>query len=377
MSGYYELWLTDDYGVRLKNLNSYLSFSASKVDLGMGKINIDLPQSFDLSLFNTNKLDRMVQVWRAPNGGKLSLWNVYFIRKWNFKMSGNSEEITISGPDIKDLLRRRIVAAYAGTEHGVGVDFADNIMKSVVRNSMLNSIAPLPSAGTRAWANLSVQGDTSLGPEITKEFSFDVLMSGSAGGVLPSLSKAAKAAGTEVFFDIIPNVVTSNSINFLFITKTGQPGQDVSDTVVFSQESGNLKEPELEIDYTEEENYIYAGGQGEGTERSIQQVYDATRYGLSQWNRCEGFADVSSVKTADAIREAGRNRLEEFRPKIYFSGIPVDTAGTRFGRDWNWGDKVTAKYRNYQFLSIIRSVVISVDSDGAESIQTRLEYSNE
>ena len=143
--------------------------------------------------------------------------------------------------------------------------------------------------------------------------------------------------------------------------------------MVFDQARGNLQTPSLEYDYTEEVNYVYSGGQGEESDRNIQQVYDSTRYGVSQWNRCEAFTDARNEEEDDGVREAGRAALEEGRPRQRFSGVPIDTAATRFGKDWNWGDKVRARYRDEEFDAIIWAVSISRDDSG-ETIQARLDY---
>ncbi len=169
-------------------------------------------------------------------------------------------------------------------------------------------------------------------------------------------------------------MVSSTSISFEFRTYTGQPGQDVSDRVVFAQESGNLGNPFLEYDYSTEVNYVYAGGQGEGEARNVQQVYDAARYGASHWNRSEGFADARNATTDAAVTAAGRALLEQGRPVRRFGGDPIDTQGTRFGVHWNYGDKVRAVYCDEEFDAIVRAVVIQVGDDGSEDVQARLEY---
>jgi hypothetical protein len=315
----------------------------------------------------------MIQIWRQPTGGRLKLWRVYFLRRWIFETLGSDDIVTIAGPDVNDLLRRRIVAAYSGSAQASKTDYADDMMKEIVTESIADGVAPTPTAGTRVWSDLSITSDVSLGPTITKSFPFKQLLNKSGQGVLPALAKAAKEAGTEVFFDIVSDVISSNSISFKFVTAINQPGQDVSDQVVFSQDSGNLRDPSLEYDYTEEANYVYAGGQNEGANRNVQQVYDSDRYSASQWARCEGFADARDQTTNNGVREAGRDELNNGRPRIRFRGSPIDTAGTRFGIDWDYGYKVQAKYVNIQFDSIVRAASLSV-VDGEETIETRLDF---
>jgi hypothetical protein len=371
VAGSYELWLTDDRGVRIAQLDNILWFSATRHISRTATFVGGLPTSFDTNLLQP---DRMIQVWRAPEGGRLSLWRAYFVRKWRFETRGAQQTLTVTGVGPNDLLRRRIVAAFSASAQAAKTDFADDMMKEIVTEALADGVVPVPTAGTRVWADLSVAADLSNGPTLTKAFPFDRLLLPSGGGAIASIAKASREAGTEVFFDIVTNTVSSSSITFQFRTYTGQPGQDVSDRVVFDQERGNLQNPFLEFDYTQEANYIYGAGQGIGAARAIQQVSDAARYNASQWNRCEEFADARNQAAANGVREAARAVLEAGRPRRRFGGTPISTAGTRFGVDWNFGDRVTARYRGQEFIMIIRTVAVSVDDRGRERIDSRLDF---
>jgi hypothetical protein len=373
MAGTYELWLTNDYGLRLALLDDVIWFSAGREVNRIGAFSCGMPSTFDVDLVNP---DWMVQVWRGSEGGRPKLWRAYFLRRWRFAHTKDgAETITLFGVDSNDLLRRRIVAAYTGVAQASKTDFADDMLKEIVTEALADGVAPVPTAGTRVWGDLSVAADTSDGPTLTKAFAFDKLLWPSGAGVFGAIAKAAREAGTEVFFDVAPNTVASDSINFEFRTYTGQPGLDATAAgVLFSQEKGNLSKPYLEYDYRHEENYIYAGGQGTGVGRTVQQVYDTARYGVSQWNRCEGFADARNQAAANGVREAGRARLEAGRPSRRFGARLLDTSSARFGRDWDYGYKVRAKYRDIEFDTIVRSVVLSMDSDGAETVDARSEY---
>lgn len=371
MAGNYELWFCNDSGVRIAQIDYALGFSASRIVNGIGRCTVQLPNTFDTRLLVP---DRMIQVWRAPVGGKLSLWRTYFLRRWQFLTLSDGEVIMIYGACQNELLTRRAVIAYSGSAQASKTDYADDMMKEIVTEALADGVAPTPDAGTRAWTDLTVAADLSQGPSLTDSFPYEQLLTQAGSGVLADIAKAAKVAGNEVFFDVALNIVTSNSINFQFLTKIGQPGADLTDRVVFDQERGNLKTPTLDFDYEDEINYVYGAGQGEGAARVIEQVYDADRYGVSKWNRRETVRDARNQTDANGVREAARAELTDGRPKLRFSGIPVDTEGTRFGIDWNVGDKVTAIYRGYKFASIIRAVSVAVDDSGEESISARFDY---
>ena len=370
-SGEYEIWFTTDEGVRLQPLQPTY-FNATRRVNRIGYFTMGLPVTLDPALL---KRDYMVQIWRAPAGGRLGLWRVYFLRGWRREHVGSQERLTIWGPDCNDLLRRRIVAHYAASSNATATAVeADDLMKDIVADAIADGTNPSPTAGTRVWSDLSVAGDLTDGPTLTKDFAWKPLLTDAGGGVLSQLADAAREAGTEVFFDIVPDSVSATSITFQFRTYTGQPGQDVTSSVVFSQEDKNLLDPYMEYDYGDELTYVYAGGQGEEDEREIQQVYDAARYGASKWNRCEGFADARDQETANGVREAGRAKLQENRGVVRAGGVPVDTEGTRFGLHWNHGDKVRVRYGRDEFDAIVRATVLRVNQHGEETIDARLDH---
>jgi len=112
MAGTYEIYLTDDRGLRLALLDYALPFSTTRDTNAIAHCTVNVPASFDENLI---RLDYGLQIWRKPPSGVMSLWRPYFLRKWRFDTTADGEEIiTLTGVDCNDLLRRRIVAAYAG-----------------------------------------------------------------------------------------------------------------------------------------------------------------------------------------------------------------------------------------------------------------------
>lgn len=368
MAGTFELILTTDLGFPVAELSTGLGLSASKVVNGIGEFTWIAPPSFDRTIV---KPDQMLQVWYEPFGGIRVLWNTYFLRRFRYVGKG----FEFGGPDINGLLWRRIVAAYTGSSQAKKSAMeADDMMKEVVSESLEDTAEPTPTFGTRAWANLTVQAANSLGPVISKSFPFDKLLTFDGGGVLPILARAAAQAGTETFFAIQPLVVGSDSITFEFRTFINYPGNDVSDTVIFDQDSGNLLTPELEYDYSREENYIYATGQGIQENRDVQQVWDAARIGQSIWGRMEGEADSRNQDNPDSVTASGNDKLWDGRPKIRFTGGLMDTEGTTFVKHWDVGDLITVNFPPIQLQSIVRAATLSVDSDGKVSVDSRVDF---
>lgn len=366
MAGTYEIWLTTDTGSRLLLLDDLLAAFFTRVANGIAPFMLRLPASFDTKLL---RRDRMIQCWRKPRGGRLSLFRAYFIRWWNFRRQGTDLVIEVRGRCVNDLLRRRHVINYAGTAGSDKTDFADDLMKEIADEQMVtDSSDPVAGFGSRTVPDFSIQVDLSDGSTLTQAFAWRRVSE-----LLADIGRSSRAPTPEVFFDVVVSDV-GPPITLQFRTRIDQPGLDRTADVVFDEARGNLVGPSYTFDALDEENYVYGGGQGTGTDRNVQQVWDAARVNASRYNRCEGFAFGAFANSDDAVREAARERLENGQPREIFTGRPVDTEGTRFGRDWNWGDKVTARFLGQEYEPIIRKLTIYLDQSGKEHIDTRLEY---
>lgn len=370
MAGRYEFWLTSDEGVpyasrRETLLDNILSGTFQRVDNGVGRFAARFPASFDTSLI---KPDRMLQVWRAPEGGRLSLWRAYFIRWWRFARIGAELQIELRGVDVNDLLRRRHVINYEDTYYATRIDQADDLMKFIVTNNMVTDNSdPATTFGSRIVPNFSVQGDTSSGPILYKQFSFVKVLD-----LVQQIQRDSRNAGTEIFWQI-KEVDVGPPLLLEFQTKTGQPGADRT-SIVFDEARGNLEAATETNDWLDEENYIYGGGQAVGGFRVIEQVYDFERYIISRYGRSEGFAYAAPTASISVAQSAARDHLVKHRGLRTFEGRAVDTAGTTFGRDWHWGDRVTARFLGRDHPAIIRQTILSIGGNGRETVDAPLEY---
>ncbi len=363
----YQLVLSNATGNRLALLEETLGFRYVRVVNGIGAWSVTLPSSFDRSLF---MVDARAEFWRSGGGDlPLQLEMVGLLRHPQYPTGENGLlSNIIAGPDVNDLLRRRRVAWPAGSQQAQKTDQIDDMMKAIVRENLAWA------AGTGRDLSafpLSVQADTRLGPSTTKDFAWRKVLD-----VLGELADEAAAQGTPVYFDIVPTSPTT----FEFQTFVNQRGMDRSMTsanpVVVGAEFGTLETPSYEINYSQEENYIYGGGKGEGSERLVRQVSDTLRVGASPWNRCEGFADARNAETTAAIDAAANAALQAGRPKRKFAGNLIDTPGCRYGIEWGFGDKVTATYLGRQFTAIVKAVTVSVDGNGKETVSARLEVTS-
>jgi len=374
----YELWMTNSKGVRLSAgpLNHSLGFTCSKVANNVGRLEMRLPVNFSRDLIIPDST--MVQVWRTPPGGASSLWNTYNIDGFEFSHSGSIEKIEIYGADMMDILRRRIVAYLSNSaHHGVKTaDEADDIMKDLINENYIDPLYTedlIPDPDRDVSDYLSIAADLAAGVIITGEWAWgDILRR------LIIISNMSRQGGTEVFFDIVPDVIGSNSMTWKFITKTGQPGADLTsgaNQVVFSQERKNMINPSYSEDWADSVNYAYAAGRGIDSAKIFRRASDSAREKRGIWARRESLVHaMNQGNDADAIQDVANSAIDENRPVIRFTAEPISLPGSRFGVDWNWGDKVISKYLNFEFETIIRAVQIIVTPDGGERVRSVLDW---
>lgn len=366
----YELWYLNDIGNRLSYISDVVSFEYARVlgDVGIGSFTFP----YRRQLHTAATPDRRIAVYRQPLGGTLGLESVFMLRQFELSTSEQGQyQLIATGYDLNELLNRRIIAYYAGSAQANMTGTADDIMREIVRDNLVDNAdyagTPSPARDIDSYG-FSVEANTSAGPTITKGFSWRNVLT-----VLQDLQADSRAQGTEVFWGVIPTSETTMQFR-AWISGRDRTTTSGTNPIVFSLEWGNLASPRLVDDYGAEQNYIYAGGQGEESARIIQTASDTTRMNTSRLNRREGFAFSSGDTTAAVLTDA-RNDLERNRPTTRLYGDLLDTPLTPYGGldGWNLGDRVTVNYGNRQFDVTIRGVYVSVSPDGNETIRSKIE----
>jgi hypothetical protein len=351
------IWLAQDDGMRLALLDDVTRFHYVKAINGVGSFYISLPAG---RIDDLLRVDRMIQFWpKKADGYQFDFLG--FLRLWGWRTTDQGITIVrLIGPCQNDLLRRRRVAYAAGSSQAgvTGSTLVDDGMKDIFNENFLSG-----ATGARNIASLgvTVAPDLGAGPNLDKRFAWRRVIN-----VLQDLNAASRAAGTEVYFYLtVSGLDERGRPSFDFRTYTGQPGQDRTwgnhdDPIIVGLDYGNLQSPDLENDWRETENHIYAGGQGEESDRNIQEVSDSGRIAESAWNRCEGFADARNEETDAEVQAAGYARLGEYQPSARFTGYLLSTEQTPYG-SWELGDRVTVIYQGQRIDGVIRRVEVQGD----------------
>ena len=366
MSASYEIWLSWNDGIRMALLDVVTEFSYSIVMHNIGVCTLELPSTFDRTSLHH---DMRIEVWRRPEDGTLALERVYLIRRLIDVMDKNGvRSVKIVGLDGNSLLKRRIINFNEGNGECTGEWNADAWAWWLVHT---NLGAAAYDVDRRMPADF-YETDTyeEFGPLVTISFARRNLLA-----ACQELAEMAESTGEPIYWHMIDFSPTK----WQFRTYVGQPGVDHSypngvGVVMLSPELGNLSEPTLDENLTDEVNMVIAGGKGEGEDRMVDYAYDTERLNRSPYGLCEGFVNATSgEETWNDIYAAALSSLAKGYPKLTMTANLVDTEGTRYGVHWKWGDRVTMSYAGRVVDAIVRAVTVTVKANGKESIQAKLE----
>lgn len=355
----WEIWLCFPNGARRKALDMALAWSCGRVvnDLGGFELTLPVKRMEKLGLIEP-ELDSLVVFSRAAWGSPLTEFMGGFVRAWDY----TTDEMTLKGYGYNYLLDGRVIAYYAGSSQASKEEYADDLMKALVREN-LGSLATDTTRDLTALG-FTVAADLTLGERQDRAFANKELLD-----VLRDVSFTSVQDGTPVYFEVVHPTPST----FEFTTYINQPGKDLTSTLLpLSAEAGTLTNPRYLIDRRQEVNRIRVGGKNEGYHRTYTNVNDTVRQAASVWNLRERFLDRRNLTDAQ-LEDAGLNALQAAQPIKKFSANLLDTKGSRFGVDWNFGDRVPARFMGLPFSALIKAVNLSVNNDGGETITARME----
>lgn len=359
----YEVWLLRDDGTPLALLDNVGPFSYTLVVNNVGHFSVTLPSGIDTRLIAK---DRRIRIWRKPDDGAMRLAFEGLIRRTKVTTSAlGLTTRTVSGYDLTGLLKRRIVAFAAGSANAAMTDQADDMITEIVDDNFRTGAS---AARQISSTYMTIAASPAAGPSLTKGFAYRNVLD-----VLRDIADASRQAGTYLFFGIVP----TGESTFEFRTRTGEWGRDRSSDsgngLIFGMEFGNLSTPLLDEDATDEVNFAYGLGRGEEAARDVQTSEDTTRSGASIFARSEAAINAVLESTSAGVADVADGRVLKGRPLTLFTAKLLSVPGAVYGKDYDFGDRVTATYDGRQFDCLIRAVTVTVDENGAEDIDPIIE----
>lgn len=259
--------------------------------------------------------------------------------------------VTLYGSDDNTYLADRVVhpepatavPPYTTNEYDVRSGTASTVLRAYV-----NVNAGPGALGPRQVSGLGLDPDPLVGSSITGRGRWTNLLEFLAG-----LAVEGGGLGFRV-------KQVSNALQFEVFAPTDRSGD-----VQFSLDKGNL----ASYGYSTAKsgvNYVYVGGDGEGTARTILEGQDPDE--IVRWRRIEQFADRRSTTDLAELGQEVTKQLEEGKGEVAVSVIPVDLPGSSYLVDYNLGDTVSAVVDG-TITDVIREVRITVTPDGPQKVQ--------
>lgn len=311
--------------------------------------------------------DNFVEIYRtSPITGLPILEETYLVRSRHRYREGNIEQLVVGGLSLNHLLARRIInpaddpAAVDGYSKKSGA--ADTVMRDYVEEQC-GSLAP----AARRFPGLTVAAVLGAGVSINKSYRYDNLFN--------ALVEMADGSGIDFRVERVSDYQTSVIIESIGTDKTRTTNEPLTlPWVGLSPNRRNLQEPSLKVDRTDEKNYVYVLGQGQGEQRLVYEdsTADST---LTPFNRIEVAKDQRNVDKldTDGLVTAAITELNKRKAIHEFTYKPIVGAGGNvYRRDWDMGDKVTVLWDTEQNDLRIKGVEIQADSDG-ETIDVSVE----
>lgn len=369
----YEIYLCRDTGERLMLLSEYFELQYQIVQHETGFCHIVVAGNFDPAYLRP---DYKVAIWRRPEGGTLTLEDVYMIRYIRrFTTADGKRRCELVGANGNSILVDRMPRTSIGssTKCWCGnsiTGYADNVMKATVRYA-LTDFPTVPPCIQASY--FGVAADTSQGASFKKTIKYRPL-----ADECTARAQTSTGRGKTILW----HVVALSETKYEFRTYLNQIGQDRSwpdgyNPILATVENGMMAEPEYIWDGIEARNCIHALGAYYSSPPEARMRATAedklmgARNALSKYSHRESFIDLgTSIDTSDsAMEEEALDALEESYAKENFTFTLQDTASMRYGRDWHFGDKITAFYADRYYTCRIRGVLLTKDApDRPESV---------
>jgi hypothetical protein len=365
---YYQFTVLTSYLEPLAVIGDYIGFTYNKTLNNYGTLVHTQQYKYKSLFLNGGRLipDRIIRIDRSVAGGPFAIEfnTLYFCRQveWDY------EKITITAVDADILLQRRVLAYTAKSSQTNKFGHADDLMKAYVRENLGN----LASDATRKIpTNLfSVQPDQGFCPYVNKSASGKTVLS-----TLQDLALDSQTRGTWLGFGII---AMDNGSRLEFQTFRGQRGTDrrypIGDKpMILGAEQGNLTNVQITDDWRDEKNVVYAGGIGTANLQIVRYAQNLTRRTISPWSRCEEWVSASHTDTTATVQTEADLRLRELKPVKSFSADVQDTDVYRYGREYYFGDRVTAIFDGEGFDCMVEGVQVDVTDPNPDTVTIKLQ----
>lgn len=114
-------------------------------------------------------------------------------------------------------------------------------------------------------------------------------------------------------------------------------------------------------------NAVTVGGGGVGTARVV--IEQSAPAAIRRWGRVESFVDQRHTSSPDELVDSATTTLAEGADRVALVAEVIDTETTRFGRDYDLGDRVRAIIDDVHMVQTVQQVTLRVEAGKALRIE--------
>lgn len=267
-------------------------------------------------------------------------------RSWSSSFSSR----VVTGADDTVLLADRLVyPTPSGLPFASEEDVVTGPAETVIHYFVRRNLGPDAAAG-RAVDGLTMAADGGNGETVTGRGRLQDLI---------ELVRGLALAGGDLGFEIaVDDAGTGREFRI-------RVPNDVTDTVVFSREFGNVAAFKYAV-ARPAGNHVLVGDEGEGSARTFTTGADETS--VEAYGRIETLTDVRTSDQADALTLALESTLAEQSERVAFEVTAVDTDRFRFGDHYTLSDTVTAVVDGITSDLLVREVRLSASGGGPVNV---------
>jgi hypothetical protein len=239
----------------------------------------------------------------------------------------STEQLVVKGYTLQGILSRRITVPPVGQAYDKIKANAETVLKHYVRQNAVE-----PADPNRIIPNLVIADDLQRGLIVDWQSRFKNLVD-----ELESISFSA-GLGWDVSLDL----ERQKWVFEVYVPRNLTTSQNTLPPVIFSVDFDNIKNQTFTDSAINYKNYGYIGGQGEGEDRAVVEVGNAS--GLS---RIEAFIDARDIEEGENLTVRGQQKLQEMQKVVSFESEILTYGPFVYEKDWDLGDIVTVQDKKW------------------------------
>ena len=372
MAARYKVHLKDQAGALVAIFDDFTSLLVSHRINSIDTCNFAIDDDDDrISLF---ELDGQVEVYRSYPEYDVDWYLEFegFHRTFNRQIfEDGNRYFTSYSRGYTDLLNRRIVAYYAGSAYASKTGFGETVMKEFVEENCAASATSPTRLSNGVITGFTVEATTDAGDPWTGSKAYINILN-VCQDIANNSGIDFKVRGTGVAtfeFRVYDGQLGSDRSIVGLVPATGLNGAG-NPPVIFSLAHGNMGEPAYSSKRMAEGNFCFVLGEGVESDRDITERSDPVAIADSTWNRKEFSRDARNRSTADGYNSAGDAALEENQAEETFSFKPIQVESTLYGRDYFFGDIITARYGDIEKNKKLIGLDIRTSDQGTDAPET-------